>query len=411
MLHIINEMSPYLLLGFLFAGLMHAYIPPRFYGRYLSRPSFRSVLNAALMGIPLPLCSCGVLPTAMTLRAEGASKGATASFLIATPQTGIDSIVATYGMLGLPFAVVRPIIALITALVGGAAVHLFSKETSEGDSTQCKTYAASGEPAHPRWLRALHYAFVEMPSNMGKWIVVGLVVAGMITVAVPDDAFTLFRDNSLASMLLVLVIAMPMYVCATGSIPIAVALMAKGLTPGAGLVLLMAGPACNVASMLIVRKVLGGRTLVVYIAAIVAGAVGAGLLVDNLHFSQAVNFMPTIQAGVMHAHCHVENDSWIAWLCSALLAALLLNVALRAYRQRSASDQQNTTNVTVYQVEGMACGHCRAAVAGAIRDLDGVDAVDVSLQKKEARVEGSVSEQAVIKAVESRGYRIKRKET
>ena len=121
-------MSPYLLLGFLFAGLLHAFVPSRLYHRFLSKPTFGSVVNAALLGIPLPLCSCGVIPTAMSLRREGASKGATTSFLIATLQTGVDSILATYGMMGLPFAIVRPLAALCTALLGGAAANLFGKE-------------------------------------------------------------------------------------------------------------------------------------------------------------------------------------------------------------------------------------------------------------------------------------------
>ena len=260
---LLGEMSPYLLLGFLLAGLMHEFVPSGLYRKYLGGRNLRSVIWAALLGVPLPLCSCGVIPTAMALRREGASKGATVSFLIATPQTGVDSIVATYSLMGLPFALVRPVVAFITAIFGGALVTAFeqpdeiliARKTTPADEHQEK------EPLLHRLREAVEYGFIEMMEDIGKWLIVGLVVAGLITALVPDAWFTAFRDNSLLSILFVLVFAIPMYLCATGSIPIAVALMMKGLTPGAGLVLLMAGPASNMASILVIRKVLGNRTL------------------------------------------------------------------------------------------------------------------------------------------------------
>ena len=210
--HLINEMSPYLLLGFLFAGLLHSFVPSKLYHKYLAKPTFGSVVNAALLGIPLPLCSCGVIPTAMSLRKEGASKGATTSFLIATPQTGVDSILATYGMMGLPFAIVRPVAALLTALFGGAAANLFGKE-GEGDVAaevaahdHRHGHCDCGSDCHVKHrnklLEALHYAYVEMIADIGKWLLIGLLVAGLITVLIPDNAFTVFQGNTLASMLL-----------------------------------------------------------------------------------------------------------------------------------------------------------------------------------------------------------------
>lgn len=283
---LINEMAPYLLLGFLIAGLMHAFIPQGLYSRYLANGNFRSVALATLFGIPLPLCSCGVIPTAMSLRREGASKGATTAFLIATPQTGVDSIIATYSLMGVPFAIIRPIAALVTALLGGQLVNLTEGRNAEGGKNDnmestCVTGCCNPRESHSLSLidklkEAFRYAFVDMMQDIGKWLVVGLVVAGLITVFVPDSAFEIFKDNSLASMLLVLCIAVPMYLCATGSIPIAVALMLKGLTPGAGLVLLMAGPACNMASILVINKVLGRKTLITYLVSIITGAVEIG---------------------------------------------------------------------------------------------------------------------------------------
>ncbi|MDE5959958.1 MAG: permease, partial [Muribaculaceae bacterium] len=110
------EMAPYLLLGFLFAGMLHAFLPASFYNRHLGRPGFWSVAKAAMFGVPLPLCSCGVIPTAMSMRRQGASRAATVSFLISTPQTGVDSILATGSLLGWPLALIRPIAAFATAL-------------------------------------------------------------------------------------------------------------------------------------------------------------------------------------------------------------------------------------------------------------------------------------------------------
>ena len=376
-LHIINEMSPYLLLGFLLAGLMHAFVPQQMYHKYLAKNNFRSVFNAAMFGIPLPLCSCGVIPTAMSLRREGASKGSAVSFLIATPQTGVDSIIATYSLMGLPFAIIRPIAALVTALFGGHMVNIFDNEEvkEDKDNTDCcghhnekdeeehccchhhdaeKESCCCGHEHHHEEKEchcghhhdhseeggcgcgcehhshattfvgkigeALEYGFVHMMEDIGKWLVIGLVVAALITVFVPDSFFAIFADNSLLSMLLVLCMAIPMYLCATGSIPIAVALMLKGLTPGAALVLLMAGPASNVASILVIRKVLGTRTQIIYLVSIILGAILFGLGIDYLLPREW--FTDFLVSPMNAAH---EETALFSWICTGLLVALLLN--------------------------------------------------------------------------------------
>ena len=384
---LINEMSPYLLLGFLLAGLMHAFIPGRYYTRYLSKPTLGSVINAAIFGIPLPLCSCGVIPTAMSLRKEGASRGAVTSFLIATPQTGIDSIIATFSLMGVPFAVIRPIAALITAVLGGWMVNTFVSlrdrrahremaegtivKTEETETCTCHCHCHenkaesccpegdsddnhhhhSGEHHHHsshhhhshhhhsssaschchdrkipetiggKIVEALRYAFLDMMSDIGKWLVIGLVVAGLITIYVPDELFTIFKDNTMASMILVLIISIPMYLCATGSIPIAVVLMLKGLTPGAALVLLMAGPACNMASILVIRKGLGFRTLVIYILSIVIGAVFFGCLIDWLQYSGMIDFTSRVSQTM---EIKEGGAGIIKWTSTIVLTLLLL---------------------------------------------------------------------------------------
>lgn len=414
--HLINEMSPYLLLGFLLAGVLHAFIPGRYYHRFLSKPTFGSVVNAALLGVPLPLCSCGVIPTAMSLRKEGASQGATTSFLIATPQTGIDSILATYGLMGLPFAIIRPVAALVTALFGGFLQNVFNRGAEPTDNTASAATCPLPETEKRTLLQrvgdALRYAYVEMMRDIGRWLLIGLVAAALITLFVPDELFSVFRDNTFASMLLVLCIAVPMYLCATGSIPLAVALMMKGLTPGAGLVLLMAGPACNIASMLVVKKVLGTRSLVIYLASIVLGAVGFGCLIDLMQQQGWVDFLGHLGQSAGDDCCH-EVDSWFSWLCTAVLALLLLNalVLSRLFHRKSQQPTQNHTemnNCTIYLVEGMDCGHCRAAVEKALQNVPGVTHVTVNLETKQAVVDGTADEAALRQAVEEVGFKLVR---
>ena len=408
---LINEMAPYLLLGFLIAGLMHAFIPQGLYSRYLAHSNFRSVALATLFGIPLPLCSCGVIPTAMSLRREGASKGATTAFLIATPQTGADSIIATYSLMGVPFAIIRPIAALVTALLGGQLMNLTeNREAEDGKNekkdTTCGTGCSNPLETHPlsfigKLKGALRYAFVDMMQDIGKWLVVGLVVAGLITVFVPNSAFEIFKDNSLISMLLVLGIAVPMYLCATGSIPIAVALMLKGLTPGAGLVLLMAGPACNMASILIINKVLGRKTLITYLASIISGAVGFGLIIDHLLPRQ------WFLSNLIKQDCCHEHNSWFAIGCSILLMLLLANALVQYFigRHSSKSTTINTDDMKrTFIINGMSCNHCRATTEKAILSVAGVTAASVDLASKRAVVEGTAPTEAICKAVEEVGF-------
>lgn len=438
-LGIVNEMSPYLLLGFLLAGIMHAFIPDGWYTKYLSGNTFRSVVNAAIFGVPLPLCSCGVIPTAMSLRREGASKGAVVSFLIATPQTGVDSIFATYSLMGLPFAVVRPIAALCTAIIGGTFVN-WNGDNEEMSAVADASHAYSERPRlsfASRCGEALKFGFVEMMEDIGKWLVIGLIVAGLITVLVPDSFFAIFRDNTLLSMLLVLCVSVPMYICATGSIPIAVALMMKGLTPGAALVMLMAGPACNVASILVVNKVLGKKTLLLYLAAIVGGSIFFGFGIDYLlpreWFTDHLN--STL------ACCH-DVAGWFEWTCTGILTLLLLNVLRMRLMHKSAcscghdhhdhchddhhdhchchadslsphehlpiAGEEQEEKVSFFHIKGMTCNHCRANAEKVIRTVKGVESVTVDLQSGVATVTGDdIDETAIREAVESVGFTLK----
>ena len=409
---LINKMSPYLLLGFFLAGVMHAFVPNTLYRRYLGGSSFRSVLNAAILGVPLPLCSCGVIPTAMSLKKEGASKGATVSFLIATPQTGVDSIIATYSLMGLPFALIRPLAALITALFGGQMVNWFDKKdspaaasaTSGSGSKEDGDSSKAGMTFGKKVVSVFKYAYVDMMQDIGRWLIVGLVVAGLITVFVPESFFALFADNSLLSMLIVLLFAIPMYLCATGSIPIAVALMMKGLSPGTALVLLMAGPAVNAASMLVVGKVLGKRTLLIYLLSITAGAIAFGLGIDWLLPREWF----TTSLGMASESSGASSD-WFSIGCSIVMALLLVNAMILRFRHKDdcgCQDQECECKTRTYRIEGLRCNHCKANAEKAIAALEGVEKVEIDLASGIAVVEGKVAEDDIRKAVESLGFKL-----
>ncbi len=401
------EMSPYLLLGFLLAGLMHEFVPGKVYTKYLGERSLKSVVLAALFGVPLPLCSCGVIPTAMGVRKEGASKGATISFLIATPQTGVDSIIATYSLMGLPFAIIRPIVALLTAIFGGVLCNSLSPDPSPKGTGELKSFP-SGEDLEEasglvvRFRRAFSYAFGEMMEDIGKWLAIGLIVAGIITAAVPDSWFTIFQGNTLYSILFVLLFSIPMYLCATGSIPIALALMLKGLTPGAALVLLMAGPASNAASILVVGKVLGKRSMLIYLISIITGAVLFGFGIDYL-LPREWFTAPVAQ----YATCHESGISLFSYLCTALLLFLMVRALWpwKHHHHHHHHDEVEMSSYIIYNVEGMNCNHCAANVEKAIAEVAGVEHVEVSLHEKTASIQGNPNEADILQAVESIGFK------
>lgn len=402
LLAVVNAMSPYLLLGFLIAGVLHVYVPKRFYLRYLSRDNKLSVLWAALLGIPLPLCSCGVIPTAVGLKNEGASKGAVASFLIATPQTGIDSILATFSLMGLGFAVVRPVAALATGLCGGLLVNRFVRDDDVAVPTgQCALSTGKGS----RLWRVLRYAYFDMIQDIGLRLTIGLLIAALIGVVVPDEFFLSFGSQPLLQMLVILVVAVPMYICSTGSIPVAAALIMKGLSPGSALVMLMAGPAVNIASILVVRKSLGSRFTWIYLLTIVVFSILFGLLVNAIGIG--ADIMPT--CGAMHGGCcpsEATAPSIFPTICSALLVLFII-IAL-SMKYFSKFKKQNVAEGTVvYTVEGMHCNHCKASVEQAVSKLKGVTAVEATPAANTLVVTGTAEESDIRKAVEQAGFEFK----
>ena len=217
------------MVGFLLAGIMHVLVPKTMVQRYMGNNTFSSVLYASLLGIPLPLCSCGVLPTGIAFRKQGASPGATVSFLISTPQTGIDSMIATYSLLGLPYAIARPIIAFVSGIGGGMLTNIFREPekpkpqfTLNLPNPPCDKNCGCEQsiPKKQTKIRAIfQYAYIDFIQDIGKWILIGLVLATAVSLAIPDD-FTSISTNPLVHIAFVLLLSVPIYTCATGSIPV-----------------------------------------------------------------------------------------------------------------------------------------------------------------------------------------------
>lgn len=407
LLTVINEMSPFLLLGFLIAGILHVFVPKRFYSRFLSRNNKFSVVWAALLGVPLPLCSCGVIPTAIGLKKERASKGAVASFLIATPQTGIDSILATFSLMGLGFAIVRPVAALITGICGGLLVNrLIPEENCASKNEGSENAQFSTQNSQLKLWQVLKYAYFDMMQDIGARLLVGLLLAALINVAVPDEFFLHFGNYPLLQMFVILLIAVPMYICSTGSIPVAAALIMKGLSPGAALVMLMAGPAVNLASILVVRKSLGTRFTWIYLLTIVVFSVLFGLLINAIGIG--ANLSPEV-CGDAHASCcepAATSPSVFRIICSILLVIFII-IALTMKLFSKFKKQEVAKGTTVYCVEGMHCNHCKANMEKAAMNIKGVTFAEATPAANTLVVTGTATDDDIRNAVEQAGFEYK----
>ncbi len=287
----LRQMSPFLLFGFFTAGILSVFIQPEMVERHLGGGGILQIVKAALLGVPLPLCSCGVIPVAASLRRHGASPGATTSFLISTPQTGVDSILVTFSLLGPVFAIFRPAISFVSGIVGGVLVSCCGDEKglNEKNPPVCGGECCAKGGEKNGFLRSLHYGFVTLPEDLSKALIIGILIAGVISVFVPDDYFAGILGGGIASMLVMMAVGIPMYVCATASIPIAAALIAKGISPGAALVFLMTGPATNAATISTIWKIMGKRTAVIYLSVVALCAIAAGFLLNYLF---AVSALP-----------------------------------------------------------------------------------------------------------------------
>lgn len=394
-----QEMAPYLVLGFLLAGVLHVFFPAHKVHKYLGRKNLKSVINASVVGIPLPLCSCGVIPTGVSFHKNGASKGAAVSFLISTPQTGVDSVLATYSLMGLPFAVIRPIVAFITGIVGGAATNVTDDSIVQDEpSTTIKEVKGN------KFAAMLRYAFVDFLADIAKWLVIGLAIAALITVLVPDSFFATYLSNPYLNMLLVLLASVPMYVCATGSIPVAMALMIKGISPGAAFVFLMAGPATNAGTLTVISQSLGKKALFTYLATIIVGALLSGIVINE--FLPQSWFIP----GEITHHVHHLLPSWLELGSALFLAVMIAYVMLKPLLKKTGIITSNNSNQMEHKikVDGMTCNHCKASVENNLTKISGIRSVSADLDSHVVTLDAdSVNEGEIEKTINSLGYSYK----
>ncbi len=405
------DMAPYLLLGFLIAGILHAYFPSASVNKFMGERNLKSVVNASLFGIPLPLCSCGVIPTGISFYKNGAAKGPVNSFLISTPQTGVDSILVTYSMLGLPMAIIRPFIAFITGIIGGVFTNKVDKDVVTPSPSAIQNESFSGKKA---FKNMLNYAFVTFLQDIAKWLVIGLLLAALISVILPNDFFTNYIENEYLSLVIVLLASIPLYVCATSSVPIAAVLIAKGLSPGAAIVFLMAGPATNAATMTVIGNVMGKKALFSYIFSIIFGAVFFGILVNE--FLPRTWFTENVVNMGMHGHGSHFPPYWLSVTAAIVLVGLIINsyrIKFKGVFQKKSSTNEDVFSTNINNdmdqktviVKGMTCNHCKANVENNLSALEGIKSIEVDLNSSKVRISGNeVNLDNVKKTVESIGY-------
>ena len=394
------QMAPYLLFGFFVAGLLSTLVSPELVQRHLGGRGFRPILKAALLGVPLPLCSCGVVPVAMSLRRQGARRAPVVAFLLSTPQTGVDSILVTLSLLGPVMAIFRPIAALLTGLVGGLIENAFGIKEEPASATKLAAVSIpSVSSGLARLSATLRYGFVDLPRDIGKAVLVGLFIAAAISYFVPDDFFAGVLGGGLFAMLAVMVVAIPMYVCATASVPIAAAMIAKGLSPGAALVFLIAGPGTNAAGIAAIWHVMGRRSALLYLLTVVVCSLAAGLLLD-LTFNVS---------GASCSHMsHTMVPAQLETVSAVILLAVLGAALVPRWENASAETIRASGSTIELEIGGMTCAHCVQTVRKALAAVPGVTDVSVSLETGKAVITGQdFDKNALANAVREAGYEAK----
>ncbi len=388
---ILCELSPWLLLGAVVAGLMHLFVPAGALRKLLQGRG--GLLASVLVGIPLPLCSCSVIPVGIGLRKEGASSGATIGFLISTPQTGVDSILVSGSMLGWPFAVFKVFAALMMGLIGGGLTLVLG----DGHETDLKneipaTPAAANKSFTNRSLDAVLHS-VELIRSVWRWLVVGILVSAAISWLVPPNQLSgLAETSGIAAMLLTLLISLPLYVCATASVPIAAALVSAGLPAGAAMVFLMAGPATNLATLGAVYRTFGVRTTALYLITMIVGSIAAGLLFDSV-----------LPVHVVRDMTHHHHTSWPSLICAVILGGMIVRFAatdLKRWHHRKSASISNLK----FRITGMHCENCATGLEQDIQEIPGVDHVTVRYSTEEALVVGNPAIPAIMQAVSAKGF-------
>lgn len=393
------ELSPWFLLGMLVAGVLHVVLPRNFIKRQFH--GSWGVVKAVALGVPLPLCSCGVIPAGLGLKRDGASNGASLGFLISTPQTGVDSILVSASFLGWPFALFKVLAAATTGLIGGWISDRIPEdevvERNLADASDSKDSELSAIEDAPRGLRAMLSHSHSLLESIWRWLVFGILVSALIDTYLPVGTLNVFAElGSLGAGLAVLLISLPLYVCATASVPIAAAMVANGMPVGAALVFLMAGPATNVATIGAIYRGFGSRQLAVYLGVLIVGSIGFGVLFD-------------FGVGPLNVSDHFHGQASPVWwsLASALLmAGLIARLAILDLTRfvRAHWFEKSSAEVEI-AVGGMTCGECERKLEGALLEVEGVISAVVSRNPDLARVRGAVDRALIDQAIIAAGYR------
>lgn len=410
-----TEMAAFLLLGFVVAGLLSVFISPSWLERHLGRPNLASVFKSSLFGVPLPLCSCGVIPVAASLRQHGASKAATTAFLLSTPQTGVDSIMVTYTMLGPLFAIFRPLAALFTGVLGGTLVQGLVPHEAESKSSapSFDKVPESSQPVKgvlPKIKQALDYGLITLPGDIGRALLIGVIIAGVLSALMPEDFLSRYLGQGPLSIGLLMLGGIPLYVCATASVPLAASFIFLGATPGAALAFLVAGPATNAATVTTISRVLGRRTMVIYLLTVAVSAFGGGVLLDWL-MPRAAEAIPVL-SGMGHHH---EQTGWFHHLSGVVLVLVMTRSWWVARQKGSCCDEGtsegacsmgNAAQNLEIKVDGMNCSHCSSSVERVLKEIPGVTGVQVFLDQGRALVQGTDLEtDTMVTAIDGLGFK------
>ncbi len=401
---ILLELSPALLAGLFLAGLLRVFLPNSLIHAHLSQNTLGSVIRAALIGVPMPLCSCGVVPAAIGLRNQGASKGATTSFLISTPQTGVDSVLVSASFLGWPFAIFKLFAAFFTGILGGGLVNYFvsKKEEKAGkentDTEQGENFKVVGN----RIIAIIRYTVLDLLGAIDLWLIGGILVAALISTLLPVNYFeNVTWSQGIGGMILVLLISLPLYVCTTSSVPIAASLIAAGMPAGSALVFLMAGPATNIATMGAIYRALGLPILMWYLGTVI---------VTSMVLGMGFNFLLDISSIDYIVHNHTTGDWWqiaLAIVLLLLLAFLLLRRILQWWSAKTTQSKEEMDVDVTLKVEGMSCQHCVASVKNALQNLDEVEEAQPDLQTGFVYIKGDNLNKTVLsETITQAGYKI-----
>lgn len=388
-------MAPWLLVGIIAAGVMHVLLPVDFISRRLGQKSIGAVLKAGALGVPIPLCSCGVVPVAASLRKNGASKGATVSFLVTTPTSGVDSMLATWSLLGWPLMVLRVAASFILGIFAG----IFTNIADADSSTPPPALRPETEKGGSAVARAITYAFTELYEGISRPLLVGSLLGGIIAATLPPDLLSRTMGTGFISYLVMLIVGIPLYVCASGSIPFAAALLAKGISPGAALIFLIAGPATNAATVTVVSNMLGRKTLLIYLGVLTVGTVAMGAATDWV-FSLSHLPLPIGE----HIHAHGENfPGWFEIVCATGLLALSLFYLVRPIIKKMRAPKGD--HMIELTVGDMTCGHCAKNIENAVCDMEGVKSVSANPDSKKVLIDADESKRDALKeAIVKAGY-------